>query len=187
MTDVLSQYEGLLKQARLDVGRSKHAILNRVRMARGIKALNNELANEYVDLMTAASKGTDNVMSGGPRAVRKAIRDAAPDGTAPVSAITPAPVGVGDAPPPEVIRKGLGPAGVVGLLGAGGGGAYLAHRHGEAQGREEGNRKRNLAFGAGLATGAVAPRVLQQAGAGLQSLSGRLQQSPLSPYGGGYQ
>lgn len=106
-----------------------------------------------------------------------------PQRGAPAQAAQTAPTQAATGGGEEAARQGLGPMGVAGLLGLGGAGAYAAHRHGRAAGEEEGNRKRNLAFGAGLATGAVAPQMLRQAGGALQSMSGQLQRSPY----GGYQ
>jgi len=59
-----------------------------------------------------------------------------------------------------------------GGLGLIGGGGYLA---GKGSGEEEAQRRRNLAFGAGMASGVAAPRVLQGVGDRLQSLGSQMQ------------
>ncbi len=59
-------------------------------------------------------------------------------------------------------------------VAAAGGGAYLGHQRGRETGYEEGEvaggKRRNMAFGAGLATGAMAPQMVNQAGSIFKTL-----------------
>jgi hypothetical protein len=57
-----------------------------------------------------------------------------------------------------------------GLMAGAGGGGYL---YGQHEAEQEGLRNRNLAFGAGLATGTVAPQLVRRAGSLLSSIGGQ--------------
>lgn len=97
---------------------------------------------------------------------------AAPTVTAPAAAAT-APAAAAPAAPAAAPGTGMG-WGTKGLL-AGGVGAtgYVGHRMGHNKGLDEGeeagNKKRNLAFGAGVATGALGGPMIRQVG---QSMHG---------------
>ena len=58
--------------------------------------------------------------------------------------------------------------GTLGVLGTGGGYAY-----GKNEAADEAKRNRNLAFGAGLATGVAAPKIMGQAGQALSNFGGQ--------------
>lgn len=183
MTTALDNYAELFKAAHEDVSTVKEALFglgSAGKMRRAVSGVTDELADEYLGAMARASKGTDDVFAGGPRAVQDAITAAQQGGQAAAGAA-----------PQQVVREGLGPLGIAGLLGLGGLGTAGGLALGQRRGREEGERKKNLAFGAGLATGAVAPRILQHAGRGLSALGGQMQQgqplpSHLTQYRGGY-
>jgi hypothetical protein len=83
-------------------------------------------------------------------------------------------------------RGWLGSLATLGAVGTGvgglGGGGYLL---GKSTAEEEADRRRNMAFGAGMATGVAAPRVLQGVGGRLQDLGSQMGQG-MGPMPGGY-
>lgn len=188
--DILQIYEGLLKEAQADL--EKTAILNRVTrgigealgvgshggLRRGLTELADEASamNFGDDVMSLASRYDID-----PTEAQRIMR--MPD--FPGRQVAQA----GGEAAEKTQRSGLGPLGVAGLMGAGGLGAAGAYHVGRGRGEEEGQRRRNLAFGAGLATGAVAPKLLGQVGSGLQALGGQMQNTlgpaPRRQLGGG--
>lgn len=93
----------------------------------------------------------------------------------------------GDGIPDEEKGRGwLSSLGTLGAVGTGvgglGGGGYLL---GKSTAEDEADRRRNLAFGAGMATGVAAPRVLQGIGGRMQDLGAQMGQG-MGPAPGGY-
>ena len=122
-----------------------------------------------------ASNAADDAARKADDAARKADDAArkADDATQKAPAGAPPNANAADDATEEVVeeagRSGIGylPA----ALGAGaiGGGAYGLGRY---QGQEIGEKNRNLAFGAGMATGAVAPKLMERASGVLNSIGG---------------
>lgn len=190
-TEILHIYEGMLKQAQADL--EKTAIIGRAarglgdmmgtsgsQMRKGLQELTEEASrSQYADsvLRMADEMGIDPAeaarISSLPdvgRGVTQGAQSAAGQTAGAAADTTATTAG----------KSGLGPLGVAGLLGLGGAGTAGAYHFGQQKGEERGQKRRNLAFGAGLATGAVAPKLLGQAGQGLQALGGKME-SALGP------
>lgn len=178
--EILHIYEGMLKQAQVDL--EKTAILNRVTRGLG-EALGvgghggfrrgmRELADEAMATdFDPRVLGLADEWQIDPSEAQRIMRMPDFPGRGAGEVAGEAAEAAGDTGG----RKGLGPLGVAGLLGLGGAGAAGAYHVGQRRGQEEGQRRKNLAFGAGLATGAVAPKLLGQVGSGLQALGGKMQ------------
>jgi len=189
MTDVLADYASLYRAAFADVGAplmQKEANP----LARGMnwfvnKASRGGAGSFLGDIGDGAQavKRVDDAAAASKAAPQKAVQDAsnaaddaarkADDATQKAPAGAPPNANAADDATEEVVeeagRSGIGylPA----ALGAGaiGGGAYGLGRY---QGQEIGEKNRNLAFGAGIATGAVAPKLMERASGVLNSIGG---------------
>jgi len=189
MTDVLADYASLYRAAFADVGAplmQKEANP----LARGMnwfvnKASRGGAGSFLGDIGDGAQavKRVDDAAAASKAAPQKAVQDAsnaaddaarkADDATQKAPAGAPPNANAADDATEEVVeeagRSGIGylPA----ALGAGaiGGGAYGLGRY---QGQEIGEKNRNLAFGAGMATGAVAPKLMERASGVLNSIGG---------------
>lgn len=131
---------------------------------------------EFTPALTPAPPGKGPNIGPAPAssAPTKAPPDPSTSGPPPKKTAPAEPLDAGDVGDADIdLTKGRGwklPAGLAaaGILGTGGGYTY-----GKNEAAEEATRNRNLAFGAGMATGVAAPRIISHAGQAMSNFGGQ--------------